>query len=587
MQHRRIPRVGAALLPALATLLVTVTAAAQDAPTAGPIVRPAPPRLLSQFDVGAGTVQTLAIVPDAAGVFRVTVALGASKRTLVLSPHDVRAPGFRLLVQDATGVHQAPTPPCVTYRGWLAEDPATGVVATIVDGGLTAIVYGSQPGPEWIVQPVRAVSASAGQALHIVYRAVDGVALPFHCGAATGPLQPAPATTGVDVTRICDIAIEGDVQFYQQNGSNVVATQNDITGVMNQVDFIFDRDTDVQFVVTTILVTTTALYTTNDPSGLLSQFGANWSSNHAGIQRDVAHLFTGRNLSGSVIGIANLGAVCNSGSGYALSQSRFSSNFNRRVGLTAHELGHNFGALHCNGVNPCYIMCSGLGGCSGNVTLFGPTEANQIISFAASAGCLTVVQVPPVITSITPAVAPVFDPGFAVLAGTGFTGVTSYRLGSQTYTSGFNVQSDTSIIFPIPPSTTLGQVTVDVTNAVATSNPVPLTYDYTQPPRIVQPGSLPPVGGTVTIDFAGYPGRLWFLVVSLQNSTTPFQGFGLLSNPVTLSMGVFPQPLGISSFSTPVPGGLGLLVVYGQILEVDTATLNPTGVSEIGFTVLL
>ena len=76
-------------------------------------------------------------------------------------------------------------------------------------------------------------------------------------------------------------------------------------------------------------------------------------------------------------------------------------------------------------------------------------------------------------------------------------------------------------------------------------------------------------------------------MAGLQNTTDPFQGFGLLSNPVTLSMGVFSQPLGIASFSTPVPGGLGLLVVYGQVLEVNTATLTATGVSEIGFTVLL
>ena len=45
-------------------------------------------------------------------------------------------------------------------------------------------------------------------------------------------------------------------------------------------------------------------------SSLLSQFGSWWNTNQQLIERDVAHLFTGKQLDGSVIGVAYLGVIC-------------------------------------------------------------------------------------------------------------------------------------------------------------------------------------------------------------------------------------------------------------------------------------
>ncbi|HEB54014.1 MAG TPA: hypothetical protein ENI87_12235, partial [bacterium] len=304
----------------LGTALLTAMLAAQDA-------HHAPPKLLAGFDVHAGTLQSLAIQRDDAGNYLIPVRLGQKPRTMALRPHDIRSPNFRLLVRDAAGIHTAPTPECITYRGHLVEEPQVRVAASIVDGSIDAIIHrptgpNAPLGDNWVVQPANRVQPNAGPALHVVYRAADTVPLPYHCGNGTPAISSAPPSpTGTDNTRYCEIAIEADTEFYQQNGSSVTQTQNDITTVMNQVDFIYDRDVDVQFQVVSILVTTVGVYTTNNPGNLLSQFRNNWLNTHANIARDVTHLFTGRNLSGSVIGIAYLSGVCTA-DGYGLSQSR-------------------------------------------------------------------------------------------------------------------------------------------------------------------------------------------------------------------------------------------------------------------------
>jgi len=98
---------------------------------------------------------------------------------------------------------------------------------------------------------------------------------------------------------------------------------------------------------------------------------------------------TGKNLDGSVIGVAWLAVICNSSNGYGLSQSRFTSNMTNRVGLTAHEVGHNWNADHCDGDGDCYIMCSALGGCAGDVTRFGSRSIGSITSYRDTRGCLS------------------------------------------------------------------------------------------------------------------------------------------------------------------------------------------------------
>src|SRR5690242_2984476 len=123
------------VLPALLLGLVAVVVPG-NAMAQYPTPRPAPPSLLAQFDVGAGTVQVLEPLPGGDRQFAVPIVIGGAPVTMALHRHDLRANGFRLLVDDATGIHEVATPECTTYRGELLEDPATKIAASIVDGSV-------------------------------------------------------------------------------------------------------------------------------------------------------------------------------------------------------------------------------------------------------------------------------------------------------------------------------------------------------------------------------------------------------------------------------------------------------------------
>jgi hypothetical protein len=585
--HRVVRRARAGVirpfLLSMAALMPLAAAAAQQ-------VRQAPPVLLAQFDVNAGTVQSLSLPATLEDSFEVPVVIGGVPYTMALFNYDVRAPGFQLFERTAAGLVLLPTPDCVTFRGVLLELPNSRVAATFVDGTLEGMVYMPPTGPgllgeTWVVQPARRGDPSAQPSVHIVFRAKDTIPLPYQCGADTTGAPSWVPTGSPDFTAVCEIAIEADRQFWQWNNSSVTQTQNDITSVMNQVDFIYDRDCDVNYLVVTIIVTTAIVYTTNDASGLLGQFSNYWNANNTGIHRDIAHLFTGRNLTGSTIGVAYLSTVCSQTNGYGLSQSDFTNNLTSRVGLTCHELGHNFSAPHCNSVSPCYIMCSGLGGCSGSLTQFGPTEAAQIDSYAHSSACMPPPATAPVLTGSSPTSMTVFAPGSVTLQGSGLLTVNSYTLGGQTYTSGIIVVSDIALSVAIPQGVALGPMSITVSNGLGTSNAMSFNYVLTQPPKLRSTTLIPPTGGIATYDFAGTPNNQWFLVLGITTATAPLQGFPLMASPLVLTFGTFSSPIGIESFSVPVPPGLGVLQFFFQVLE-STPAGSVTGVSNFGMTLL-
>lgn len=142
--------------------------------------------------------------------------------------------------------------------------------------------------------------------------------------------------------RILEVGTEADYEFAQIHGSE---TNSYIRAVLNAVDVIYASDLGVRIKVAGQRVSSKDPGTRGaiDALDLLKEFrdGA-FASNSAA---DVRHLFTGRSIEGSTIGIAYVGAACTLGGRYGVGLSR-SVSAGLQPFLAAHEIAHNLSARH-------------------------------------------------------------------------------------------------------------------------------------------------------------------------------------------------------------------------------------------------
>ena len=361
----------------------------------------------------------------------IEIPLDGRMETLRLFRASMRTADAKLYVDDGSGgLREEALPPHRTYRGSLAST-GEAVSASIIDGALWAMI----PMDDDIVwvQPMSDFGGGVAPHEHVIYRrsqleplrehgcGVDHANLadpdwmlglpndPGENGGSVGGDSGEPAgmpagdggVAGANPFRT-KVAFDADFEFFQRNNSNLIATVNDIETVMNNVTLVYDRDVDISYEYSAFVVRTTSAdpYTTNVMDDLLCEFRTTWNTlPESEILRDVAQLFTGKTIQGSVIGLAWLGVVCNQqgndcGSfgnlAYSTVESRFTTVSDFRTSLSAHELGHNWQAQHCDSASPCNVMCAVINGCQGTTGVnlkFGPTEQAQIINFRNAVAC--------------------------------------------------------------------------------------------------------------------------------------------------------------------------------------------------------
>ena len=314
------------------------------------------------------------------------IQLLGAEEVLRLSPHSVRADDFRVLVDDGSGVLSEVAPePVRTLRGGLSSEGDVLVAGSLLDDGVHARIHFADGADYWI-QPVASVIPGFDPTLYAVYANDAVIADPRRqCEALpTGfaPVGDDGILAGTTLS-IAELACDADFEYFQDYGS-VAATQNRIESIINTVNVQYENQVAITHEITTIIVRTTSNdpYSSTNASTLLNQFRNHWNSSQGSIQRDVAHLFTGKNLNGGTIGIAWLSAICSSFA-YGLAESNFVNNFACSTDLTAHELGHNWGANHCScpsfTMNPS-ITCA---------NTFNPSITQPAInSFKSSINCL-------------------------------------------------------------------------------------------------------------------------------------------------------------------------------------------------------
>lgn len=343
-------------------------------------------------------------LPEAAGPnVQAMVTLDGQARVLDLEAYSLRSADFQLLVDTGGGnLVEVEPPPPATYRGSVAGVPGSRVAASIIAGQLRAAVW---MGDEVFgIEPLERVTGQAAPVTaHVAYREAD-VVLEGFCGVVDDGLLAGPAEdadgggvasgTGLQLT---ELATDADIEYWLDNGQSVPAAMLAMETVIGLIEPIYETQLDITFDISTMIVRTgTTLnddpYSGTNSSNLLNQVATTWgSAPESGVTRDLVHMFTGRNLSAGVLGIAYTSTVC-SGSAYGLVTNP-SFVLTKRA-LSAHEIGHNFGAPHCcsemcNGTCPdCKIMCACLDSCAGGIEEFGTGTINAINLYVVGIGCL-------------------------------------------------------------------------------------------------------------------------------------------------------------------------------------------------------
>lgn len=549
-----------------------VTAQAQSLP-------PVPQSLLEAFDTSKGTTQELSLPKTSIPGFEVDVNLGGKTYTLILREHNVRAKGFKLMVSDAKGMHQVPTPTSTTYRGKVLHDADSMIAATLFEGQLRAFISLDRDDAPWCVVPVSDVVKSAKRTTHISYHGKDSTAPQGKCGTMGGivanPVPNGPVLGSNGPKWECDILADSDFEMYLSNGSSVSATQNNVAGIINACTVIYTRDCDIEYKISLSVVRTTTTYTSNNYITLLNQFRSQWVNN--GTNRDVAHLFTGKSRTSSVVGAAWLSSICNRSIGYGLSFTNFTSNFTNRVGVTAHEVGHGWSAQHCGG-SSCFIMCGGLGGCGRNLTRFGTQSINSIVNFRNSRGCLTRKSSGPVLNSITPVAAQAFRGGQIELKGSGFLKAIYVNVGPARLwiLGGFQIVDDSTIRFQSPTAKSLGFVLITVDDTNGRSNGKSIFYQATNPPKL-DAYAAPTRGNIMLWEFGATPAHAWFLTVSTSPTTVPFLGYQWLQTPIIVTNATL-NGAGYGFFNVTVPSSTMIgLEFWSQVVTLNTSPVTFAG----------
>jgi len=341
---------------------------------------------------------------------RMSLATQFRQLDLELRPNDVRSPDYRAEEVGRDGITRSLARDGVsTYKGFVEGLWASDARFTITDNEIEGMVL--TPDQSFYVEPARKYSAVARDTDYILYRASDvredvsrtcGVTLEKEIKTGAQKIRTTAPNFEPKVFspfRVVEMATEADFEYTNALGGSAAANNN-ILGVMNSIQAIYERDIGLTFTVVFQHTWTTAdPFTTAGPSfpaaNLLQSFTDYWNANFTAVARDDAHLWTGKNLGGPN-GLAWTGTVCvDRGHSYGISDLETNAIF--KVGIPAHEIAHNFNASHTDDPPGSHPECDNTimvqTQTPSQTLTFCPFSINEITNFVnANSSCLSQAQ---------------------------------------------------------------------------------------------------------------------------------------------------------------------------------------------------
>jgi hypothetical protein len=322
-------------------------------------------------------------------------------RAVTVTRVPVYARGARILEISAEGVREVPRSKHRHFIGEIEGEAGSGVLIILdpEDGSVRGLTVSD--GQTFDLEPLDGGSPSELRvvATHEKMEAVDPhwACGEENLGGPTPPLEPEFFAKDQVVTKAGEpleavLAIDTDTELLSQKfGGNTTSATNYIADLIAAMNVMYSRDLDVTLIQgTTILRTSSDPYSANSggaaSSSELYEFRNYWFSNYGSEQRAVASMLSGKSTSSySASGIAFIGGLCSTSSGYSFSKVFKIDYLSGDARLVGHEIGHNFGSHHTHCYSPPVDYCWNACGVTGSTPC--PGGPGTVMSYCHLNGC--------------------------------------------------------------------------------------------------------------------------------------------------------------------------------------------------------
>jgi hypothetical protein len=297
------------------------------------------------------------------------------------------------------------------YEGTLEGVQGSWARISVHDGMPRGMIW---DGRELFIVDAAAEGVNYGAAGTVMYKLSDAVleqGVSFTGDTVAKPRKPAEAFSAMidelrattqalqagAATDAVEISVLGDAAFLARYPSEAQA-RDAILARLNNVDGIFSSQVGVELQVVSVSVAgelTADLSTTTDSNALLEELGRLRQRTPALSATGLTHLFTGRQLNGDTAGVAYTLALCSPRFAASLTEAHNSTVLDTLI--TAHEIGHVFGAPH-DGTEQCastpqgqYIMSPTF---DTSVTSFSQCSLDAINAVIDSYACVVALPSP-------------------------------------------------------------------------------------------------------------------------------------------------------------------------------------------------